>query len=194
MTHTITRPFPFLLFLAVTVLIGLTLGPVPGLAPGWAHAQMARGSEKAGETKAASALGLPLPRFVSLRSNEVNLRTGPGVQYPVDWIYRKKGLPLQVIAEYQSWRKVRDWEGAVGWVHQSMLMGGRALIVTGKTSPLRAKATGDAIVIARAEVGVVGRLLECPDGMAWCRAGVGDFEGWMEREAFWGVLAGEAIK
>lgn len=146
--------------------------------------------------KAMDAAGpkLPLPRFVSLRSGEANLRTGPGVQYPVDWVYRKKGLPLQVIAEYQSWRKVRDWEGADGWIHQSMLAGARALIVVGETRALRAKAADDAAVTARAEVGVVGRLLECPDGMTWCRVEVEGFEGWMTRKAFWGVLAGETIK
>ena len=151
-------------------------------------------NQAVGGATGGAAPKLPLPRFVSLRSGEANLRTGPGVQYPVDWVYRKKGLPLQVIAEYQSWRKVRDWEGADGWIHQSMLAGARALIVFGETRALRAKAADDAAVTARAEAGVVGRLLECPDGMMWCRVEMGGFEGWMTRKAFWGVLTGETIK
>ncbi|HEC14175.1 MAG TPA: hypothetical protein ENI72_00310, partial [Rhodospirillales bacterium] len=77
--------------------------------------------------------GLPLPRFVSLRVNEVNMRTGPGVQYPIEWVYSRQYLPMEVIAEYSTWRKVRDWQGGQGWVHQSMLGGRRSFIVTGTT-------------------------------------------------------------
>ena len=67
--------------------------------------------------------GLALPRFVSLRADEVNLRTGPGVQYPVDWVYLRQHLPVQIIAEFDTWRKIRDWQGTQGWVHQSMVSG-----------------------------------------------------------------------
>ncbi|MDP6882831.1 MAG: SH3 domain-containing protein, partial [Rhodospirillales bacterium] len=70
---------------------------------------------------APEGTGLPLPRFVNLRANEANMRTGPGVQYPVEWVFVRPDLPLEVIAEYRTWRKVRDWQGTQGWMHQSML-------------------------------------------------------------------------
>ena len=73
--------------------------------------------------------GLPLPRFVSLRADEVNMRTGPGVQYPVEWVYKRQGLPAEIIAEFGTWRKVRDWQGTQGWIHQSMLSGKRNFII-----------------------------------------------------------------
>jgi len=142
----------------------------------------------------AQSSGLPLPRFVSLRADEVNLRTGPGVQYPVDWIFRKSGLPLEVIAEYQSWRKVRDQEGALGWVHQSVLSGRRTMVVTGAVQTIRRRADETAAVVARAEGGVIGRLMECPDGGTWCQVDVDGFKGWLPRTAFWGVLDGETVK
>lgn len=137
--------------------------------------------------------GLPLPRYVSLRAGEVNLRTGPGVQYPVEWVYRKSGLPLEVIAEYKTWRKVRDWEGAQGWVHQTMLSAKRSFVVVGGTRTLLAKAEAAARPVARVQPYVVGQLLACPDGLDFCRVEVEGFEGWLSRAEFWGVLKGEAF-
>ena len=101
--------------------------------------------------------GLPLPRFVSLRAAEVNMRTGPGVQYPVEWVYRRQALPMEVIAEYGTWRKVRDWQGTQGWVHQSMLGGRRTLIVTGKVRTVRSHFTPTAfkVVSISLVIGVV---------------------------------------
>ncbi len=74
--------------------------------------------------------GLPLPRYVSLRAEEVNMRTGPGVRYPVDWVYKRRNLPVEIIAEFGTWRKIRDVEGAQGWIHQSMLSNRRTFSVT----------------------------------------------------------------
>ena len=74
--------------------------------------------------------GLSLPRFISLRADRVNMRTGPGGQYPIEWLYRRRSLPVEVIAEYKNWRKIRDWQGTQGWVHQSMLSRHRTIIVT----------------------------------------------------------------
>ena len=87
-------------------------------------------SALAQETPKAS--GLPLPRFVSLRSEEVNLRTGPGVQYPVDWVYKRRNMPVEVLAEFGTWRKVRDIQGTQGWVHQSLLSSNRWVTITGQ--------------------------------------------------------------
>lgn len=141
-----------------------------------------------------SGSGLPLPRFVSLRAGEVNLRTGPGVQYPVEWVYRKSGLPLQVIAEYKTWRKVSDWEGAEGWVHQTMLSSKRGFIVTGGTRSVLAKSDRGSRPVVRVQAGVSGQLVVCPSDTDMCRIEVEGFEGWLPRADFWGVLKGEAFE
>lgn len=140
-----------------------------------------------------SGSGLPLPRYVSLRAGEVNLRTGPGVQYPVEWIYRKSGLPLEIIAEYKTWRKVRDWEGAQGWVHQTMLSANRTFIVTGATRTVLAKAEASARPIARVQPFVTGQLMTCPEASDYCRVQVEGFDGWLLRTDFWGVLKAETF-
>ena len=80
-----------------------------------------------------AASGLPLPRFVSLRSDKVHMRTGPGVRYPIDWVYKRQNMPMEVVAEFGTWRKVRDFQGTEGWMHQSMLSNKRTLAVTGQT-------------------------------------------------------------
>lgn len=138
--------------------------------------------------------GLPLPRFVSLRAAEVNMRTGPGVQYPVEWVYRRQALPMEVIAEYGTWRKVRDWQGTQGWVHQSMLAGRRALIVTGKVRTLRSRPTVKSAPVAKLEPGVIGRLVECPSDGAWCRIEASGRAGWLRRVEFWGAYRSEALE
>jgi SH3-like domain-containing protein len=140
------------------------------------------------------AASLPLPRFVSLRAGEVNMRTGPGVQYPVEWIYQRQNLPVEIIAEHQAWRKIRDWQGAQGWVHQSMVGAKRTIIVVGEVRALRRKPEPTSPAAARAEVGVIGRLLACPDGLDWCRVEIGGHEGWLRREDFWGVQRGEVVE
>lgn len=141
-----------------------------------------------------SGSGLPLPRFVSLRAGEVNLRTGPGVQYPVDWVYRKSGLPVEVVAEYKTWRKIRDWDGAQGWVHQTMLSAARAFIVSGATRRVLSKPDAGARPLAYVQPGVVGQLLSCPGATEYCRVQVDGYEGWMARADFWGVNNGEAFE
>lgn len=138
--------------------------------------------------------GLPLPRFVSLRANEVNLRTGPGVQYPVDWVYLRRKLPVEIIAEYGTWRKVRDWQGTQGWVHQSMVSAKRTFIVTGDTRTVRRKNESGSAPVARAEAGVIGRLISCPNLQGWCRVEVGGREGWLRRVEIWGLHRSEVME
>jgi SH3-like domain-containing protein len=136
--------------------------------------------------------GLPIPRFVSLRSSEVNLRTGPGLTYPIDWIYRRTGMPVEVVEEFDTWRKIRDWEGSEGWVHQSMLDGKRTFLVTGaEVQVMRLAPELDAHPAARLSPGVVGELLEC--GPVWCRGNVDGYHGWIERERIFGVLPNETF-
>ncbi len=137
----------------------------------------------------AAESSLPVPRFVSLRSDEVNVRTGPGVRYPIDWVFTRKTMPVQVLAEVETWRKIRDFQGTEGWVHQSMLNGRRTALVTGAVRTLRRRNTADATTIATIEPGVIGTLLECRD--AWCRLDVGGQKGWLQRDEFWGALPTE---
>jgi SH3-like domain-containing protein len=143
---------------------------------------------------AGEASGLPLPRFVSLRSDEVNLRTGPGQRYPIDWIYSRKDLPVEVIAEFEAWRKIRDWQGAEGWVHQSMLSGRRMMVVIGGQRQLRGSDGDGADILAMVEGGVLGRLLQCPRNRDFCRVEAGQIQGWLRRDEIWGVYKGEWIE
>jgi SH3-like domain-containing protein len=143
----------------------------------------------AGETS-----GLPLPRFVSLRSDEVNLRAGPGQRYPIDWIYARKDLPVEIIAEYEAWRKIRDWQGTEGWVHQSMLSGRRMMVVIGGQHSLRGSDADAADVVAVVDPGVLGRLLQCPRNRDFCRVDLGQAQGWLRRDEIWGVYKGEWIE
>jgi SH3-like domain-containing protein len=137
----------------------------------------------------AAEKALPVPRFASLRSDEVNLRSGPGERYPIDWVLTKKGLPVEIVQEFDVWRKIRDNQGSVGWVHQRMVSGQRTVIVTGAIRTLRADP--DAAAVARAEPGLVARLLECRG--AWCRVEAQDIKGWLKRSEVWGVYADEAV-
>lgn len=143
---------------------------------------------------AAETSGLPLPRFVSLRSTEVNLRTGPGVRYPVDWIYTSRDLPVEVIAEFETWRKIRDWQGTEGWVHQSLLSARRMVVVTGAQRRLRSDPDDKAGTVALVDPNVVGRLVSCPHDKSFCRVEIDSLQGWLKRDEFWGVYANEYIE
>jgi SH3-like domain-containing protein len=134
---------------------------------------------------------LPIPRFVSLRSGEVNLRTGPGTNYPVDWVFVRRGLPVEIIAEFDVWRKIRDWQGTVGWVHQSMLDGRRTARITGADRELRSEPADDAAIVARVAPGVIGRLLECE--ASWCELDTEGYRGWLKRDEFWGAYPDEKV-
>ncbi|HEY2891993.1 MAG TPA: SH3 domain-containing protein, partial [Dongiaceae bacterium] len=104
--------------------------------------------------------GLPVPRYVSLRSNQINLRSGPGMNFPIEWVYQRKHLPVEIIAEYDTWRKIRDWQGTVGWVHQSMLDGSRYVMITGSERLMHQDAADTSPVTARVEPGVIPSLLK----------------------------------
>ena len=136
--------------------------------------------------------GLPLPRFVSLRSGEVNLRTGPGKRYPIDWVYQRPGLPVEVIDEFDTWRRIRDWQGAVGWVHQSMLRGRRMVMVAGERRLLRRDPDGQSPGVAYLEPGVLGELKGCE--ALWCEITAGGYSGWLHSEAFYGLYPSELLK
>ena len=125
------------------------------------------------------------PRFLSLKSDLVNLRVGPGRRYPIDWVYKRRGLPLLVIARFEQWRRVRDHEGTRGWVHQSLLSQRRTALTVGGTQTMRTSPSGDAPAILRAEAGVLADLLDCEGD--WCRVSLADETGWAPRDGLWGA-------
>jgi len=117
---------------------------------------------------AGEAPGLKVPRFVSLHADRVNLRAGPGSRYPIEWVLTKKEMPVQIIAQFEHWRRIRDWEGTVGWVQERMVTGKRTVVVNkGGVRPLHKQPDPAAPVIARVEPGVLARLAECRG--PWCR-------------------------
>ena len=166
---------------------------VAGLAAGlllFLSGAVAGQGEGAGE-RGVGPSGLPLPRFVSLSAEEANLRTGPGRRYPILWVYRRAGLPLEITAEYGNWRRVRDWDGTQGWMHSALLSGNRTALVTGATRPLLRRPEAGAPVLLEAEAGVSGPLEEC--GPGWCRMRLAGREAWIRREFIWGVHPGEGF-
>jgi SH3-like domain-containing protein len=137
--------------------------------------------------------GLPLPRFASLRSDDVNMRTGPGTRYPIEWIYHRRDLPVEIQREYDVWRLVVDQDGVKGWVHSATLTGRRHFVVKGKDRVLRASASEESGAVAILKPGVIGRVRSCAAGAAWCEMQVGEYRGWLRRDEVWGVLPGEAV-
>lgn len=133
--------------------------------------------------------GLPLPRFVSLAGESINVRSGPGRNYPIRWVYSRLGLPVRIVEEFDAWRRVEDHEGDTGWIHGSLLSRRRTVIVTAELASLHRTPSRDARVLLRAERGVIGRLLDCD--ASWCFLDVDGTRGWMERGALWGVLPEE---
>ena len=142
--------------------------------------------------------GLPLPRFVSLKSGRVNSRIGPGVNYAVDWMYMKPGLPMEIIQEYDNWRRVRDSDGSEGWINQSLLSGKRTAITApwqrGKDASIRLleEPEQDAATVAVIEPGVIGKINQC-NGQ-WCEMTFQGHTGWLNQSLVWGAYPGESIK
>lgn len=150
---------------------------------------------------APTGSGLPVPRFASLKSDRVNLRNGPSTDYPTGWVFRRAGLPLEVIKEFDAWRQVRDAEGTTGWVLQTLLSGRRTGLVlpwdvkAGQKPPQVAIYDGDSAssrIVVNVEAGVIANLLSC-DGR-WCRVTVENYGGYIEQKKLWGVYDGETIK
>lgn len=135
--------------------------------------------------------GLPIPRFASLRADEVNVRAGPGTRYPIDWVFKRKGMPVEIVAEYENYRKIRDWQGANGWVHQSLLSGKRSFIVPSKAASLHKTPAASAEVVAKLEPEVMGEIRSCAGD--WCRVKVPAASGWIQRTSMWGVYKSEPI-
>ncbi|MCS0502698.1 SH3 domain-containing protein [Ancylobacter sp. GSK1Z-4-2] len=172
------------------VLASMVGGTVAGGSP--AHAQAS--AEQPG-AMAGRASGLPVPRFVSIKADKVNVRSGPSRDNAVAWVFTRAGLPVEVTAEFENWRRVRDSDGSEGWIYHSMLSGRRTALVTpwskGDPVSLHASRAADSAVTARLESGVLGKVEHC-DGK-WCRFFGDDFDGFIEQEKLWGVYPGEKL-
>lgn len=136
--------------------------------------------------------GLPVPRFVSLKSDEVNVRVGPGKRYPIRYVYRRAQLPVKIIEEFAHWRKIADHEGASGWVHKGMIDGKRTVIILDKTQNLYADPDATSRIVMRAKPLVVGHVLECEAD--WCDLEIEGRSGWIRKSDVWGVSREEVFK
>jgi len=136
---------------------------------------------------------LPLPRFVSLRSDKVYVRAGPALRYPIKWIYKRENLPVEIIQEFESWRKVKGFDGDEGWIHKSLLSGERTVLVKESDDliPMREGFSHEARMIARLEPSVVARVDKC--SQAWCLIRAGGYHGWVERNLLWGIYEDEEL-
>ena len=138
--------------------------------------------------------GLQLPRMVSLRSNTINGRSGPDTKYPIEWVYKQKGAPVEIVNEYGLWRKIKDWEGSESWVHKSMLTGRRFVkVMTPGENNIYNNDDYQAKVIAKVEDGVIGEIKKCRKGNAFCLVQFGTVEGWVPKNILFGVYEDENI-
>jgi len=140
---------------------------------------------------------LPVPRFVSLKSDKVNVRKGPSTDQAIVWVFSRAGLPVEVIAESDNWRRVRDSEGADGWVFHSLLSARRTALITpwskgDERVPLYSSNSTGSRAVAELQSGVLGNVLSC-DG-EWCNVSVDDYSGYVQQDRLWGVYKGEQIK
>lgn len=169
--------------------LGYTSGPAwsPTWSPIWSPAWA--GSD-------AVASGLPVPRFVSLKADRVTVRGGPDKDHDVAWIYTRAGWPVEVTAEFENWRRIRDCDGAEGWVYHSLLSGKRTIAVQLKAktdlATLYREPDVHSAVTARLQVGVMGSVKRCTG--TWCQISGDGFFGWVEQNALWGVYPDEKIE
>jgi len=155
----------------------------------------------AGPVRAASELatgsvsGLPVPRFVSLKSDKVNVRGGPNKDQDVRWVYTRPGMPVEITAEFENWRRIRDWEGAEGWVYHSLLSGRRTATIVPKLNDelvlLYGDPDGESAVVAKLQAGVLASIKSCTG--TWCRIAGKGFDGWIHQERLWGAYPGEKV-
>lgn len=130
--------------------------------------------------------------FAALRAEKVNLRSGPSADFPIQWVYVRRGLPVEVVASFDIWRKIRDSEGTEGWVNQQMLTGRRSVLIAGSVRDLRHDPKPDGAVVAKLEAGVVATVSKCDP--AWCEVKAGGYKGWLMREEVWGLEPGEVVE
>ena len=143
-----------------------------------------------------SVSGLPVPRFVSLKADRVNVRAGPNTDQDVRWVYTRAGMPVEITAEFENWRRIRDWEGSEGWVYHSLLSGKRTAVVVptlkDELVPLYESADVEAAVVAKLQAGVLGSLKSCSG--TWCEFAGKGFDGWIRQDRLWGAYPNEKVE
>jgi SH3-like domain-containing protein len=169
----------------------MAAGLAAGLVLLWASATRA-----AGETATGSVSGLPIPRFVSLKADRVNVRSGPNKDQDVRWVYTRAGMPVEITAEYENWRRIRDWEGAEGWVYHSLLSGKRSAVVVPTLKndlvPLYESQDIESAVVARLQSGVLTQIKYCTG--KWCQVSGKNFSGYIVQERLWGAYPNEKVE
>ncbi|MCK7615229.1 SH3 domain-containing protein [Roseibium sp. CAU 1639] len=175
-----TYSAPRLILCAMALVLGLSGGAVSA----WAQGSATRPTD------------LPLPRFVSLKSDRVNVRIGPSREHKIAWTFVQSGLPVEIIQEFENWRQIRDWEGKTGWVFHSLLSGRRTALVTpwekSDRTPLRARSRSDADIVAELEPFVLTSVDQCAGG--WCRVNGENYDGWLDQTRLFGVYPDELIE
>ncbi|WP_322894078.1 MULTISPECIES: SH3 domain-containing protein [unclassified Yoonia] len=141
----------------------------------------------------APALGpetnLPVPRFVSLNASEANVRRGPSLSHRIDWVFTRRNMPLQLVAEYGQWRRVIDRDGQGGWIHYTLLSGARTVLISDDDTALRSRPDVNGTETAILESGVIARLGKCET--EWCQLTAGGYRGWVPKAVIWGVALEE---
>jgi SH3-like domain-containing protein len=152
-------------------------------------------AQAAGDAATGSVSGLPVPRYVSLKSDRVNVRSGPTKDHDVAWVFTRSGLPVEITAEFENWRRIRDAEGAEGWVYHSLLSGRRTAVVTARNKDqliaVSDSPKAESETTAQLQPGVVAQVKRC-DGK-WCKVNGKSFEGWVPQERLWGVYPNEKV-
>lgn len=152
-------------------------------------------AEAVAAQSAGSESGLPVPRYVSLKADRVNVRSGPSRTHEVSWVFTRSGIPVEIVAETENWRRIRDAEGAEGWVYHSLLSGRRTALVApaspGEIFLLHARPGSDAPVVAKLHARVQAAVRQC-DGK-WCRISGDGFDGYIEQLRLWGVYPNETV-
>jgi SH3-like domain-containing protein len=167
--------------------------PVPAVQPAPPKPPEAKPPEsKVGDDKAKPADAKAGPRFASLRAEKVFLRAGPGPDFPIQWVFVRRGLPVEILATFDIFRKIRDSDGTVGWVNQQMLTGRRSVLVSGVIRNLHHDADPGSEVVAQLEPGVIASVAKCDP--AWCEVKAGGYKGWLKRDQVWGLEPDEVIQ
>ena len=141
------------------------------------------------EPQKGQVTNLPIPRYVSLKVNEANARRGPSLSHKIDWIYKRQHMPLEIYAEYENWRRVRDFEGLGGWVHYTLLSGNRHVLIKNELLEMRLLPSNDAQVIAKVPQHNIATLDKCTKD--WCRIIDDGYKGWVRKSGIWGVYENE---
>jgi SH3-like domain-containing protein len=187
-----------LVALACVAISAGVLWSVFGKSHGSQNASLAAQDATGSISKAAGPLGpsgLPIPRFASLKAEKVNVRTGPSSDHDVAWVFQSKGLPVEIIAEFETWRRVRDSDGAEGWILQNMLAGKRTIVVAPwrkeQYTLMHYSASADSNVVANLAAGAMGDIKSC-DGN-WCEISAGGYKGYVDEALLWGAYPGEVV-